>query len=437
MATKLVAYLVACAVFAGCSVGDAAPSGPLDDRIDALLTRYEDRGLFTGAVVIAKNGELLLEKGYGLANRDRGVANTPDTPFQIASTSKLITRVAVLLEADRGALDVNDTLSTHVPDFPNGDRITLAYLIHNTSGIPDLYNDERFSHASAFAGPITAAELLDLFKELTPAFEPGTRFGYSSPGYVLLGRVVEQTSGQAFGPYLEEHLFQPLGMTRSGHLGFAAPSEAATGYVRDGRRLVPAPDVDPDFMLGAGGVVSSVRDMYRFYQGLYEKRLLTERSMKVFTDGLHYGHNRGFRSGFVAMPSHGLAVIVMSNLDETPMEELVPEILTILLEGDVGDLDASGFGDYLGDYRSGPFDRIDSDIRVRRDRSGLNVTIDFSTGDIMELSLRPETGDRFFTTRDGEFTSMTVTFDRDEGGQVVGLTLDHCGWVIPATRLAD
>ncbi len=429
--------MLICAISLSCCTRKKAPSGPPGARIDRLLLTYEDRGLFTGAVLIAKNGEILLEKGYGPADRDRKRANTPDTPFQIASTSKLITRVAVLLEADRGALDVHDTLSRYIPGMPNGDTISIAHLIHNTSGIPDLYNDERFARASDFAGPITPDELVDLFRDLTPAFEPGTRFGYSSPGYVLLARVVEETSGQAFSAYLREHLFGPLGMGESGHLGFDEPDGAATGYVREGRSLVPSPDMDPDFTLGAGGVVTSVRDLYLFYKGLYEQSLLSEQSMKVFGNGLHYGHNYGFRSGFVAMPSHRLAVIVLTNHDETPMEDLVPEILTILLDGDVIDRDARTLEEYVGTYRASSFDRIDSDVIVRLDGAGLEMRIDFSTGDRLEFSLRPEEADRFLTAADGEFTSMTITFDRDSEQRIAGLTLNHSGWIIPAVREQD
>jgi CubicO group peptidase (beta-lactamase class C family) len=431
------AAMLTCAIFVSCRAHDEAPAGTLDVRIDRLLMTYEDRGVFTGAVLIAKNGNVLLEKGYGPADRDGNRPNTPDTPFQIASTSKLLTRVAVLLEADRGTLNVDDVLSEYIPDIPNGATISLAHLIHNTSGIRDLYNDEPFARASDFAGPITPDELLDLFRDLTPTFEPGTRLGYSSPGYVLLARVVERTSGVAFGSYLQENLFGPLGMRRSGHLGFDVPDDPATGYVREGRNLSPAPDVDPDFMLGAGGVVTSARDLYRLYIGLYEKGLLSERSMNVFGGGLHYGHNFGFRSGFVAMPFHGIAVIVLSNHDEAPMEDLVPEILTILLEGDVVDRDASTLEEYVGIYGAPSFDHIDSEMIIRLDDPGLEMRIDFSTGDMLEFSLRPEEGDRFLTVADGEFTGMIVTFDRDSAERIAGLTVNHSGWIIPAVRESD
>ena len=110
-----IAVLQLCVSLTCACMSRTAPAGDPGQRVDALLTRYEDRGLFSGAALVAKHGKIVHEKGYGLADRERGIANSPDTPYQIASTSKLITRVAVLLEEEQGRLDTLDPLSECIP----------------------------------------------------------------------------------------------------------------------------------------------------------------------------------------------------------------------------------------------------------------------------------------------------------------------------------
>jgi len=150
-----------------CTPGHA-PTQDLGTEIDELLVQYLERGVFSGAVWVAKEGEVLLRKGYGFADRGRRVPNTPRTQFRLASTSKLLTRVAVFLEAERGAVSVEERLSTFFPGYPEGDSITLAHLINHTSGIPEIYSHPRFADGAAFTAAITMAELIQLIQFRVP-----------------------------------------------------------------------------------------------------------------------------------------------------------------------------------------------------------------------------------------------------------------------------
>jgi len=409
----------------------------LTDKIDEFLLQQTERGLFSGSVLVAKEGEILLEKGYGFADREKRVPNTPTTQFRLGSVSKLMTRVAVLLEEEKGALDVRQNVSAFISEYPEGDKITLANLINHTSGIPDLYGEPRYAEASAFMKPISKAALIGLFGELSLEFEPGTRVLYSSAGYVLLSQVVEKTAGIPFEEYLEERVFTPLGMAGSGHMGFHAPDQAAVGYELQGGNLAITGEMDPTYFLGSGGVFASVRDLYQFYQGLYEEDFLSERSMQEFTVGRHVGRIWGFRACFEPMPSRGIVVIVLSNFFHAPIEEIMPEIMTILLEGDVIGRPVEELGEYVGRYKAPDFDRIGREIRVVSEADGLGLYLVDTSGQVLEVALRPWVKDRFFGTLDGQFTGLMVAFDRDGPYRVPGLTLDAYGCTIHAKRFDD
>ena len=282
--------------------------------------------------------------------------------------------------------------------------------------------------------PITVKELVGLFRERSLAFEPGTRVLYSSSGYVLLAHVTETTSGIPFGEYLNAHVFMPLGMTGAGHLGCHDPDQPATGYELQNGNLTRTGEMDPTYFMGSGGVFASVRDLYRFSQALYEENFLSERSMREFGAGRHFGRIWGFRSGFEVMPSRGVVVIILSNFFHAPVEEIVPEIISILLEGDVGNRPIEEPAVYVGRYRAPDFDRIEREIQVMLGADGLSLSVVDSSGDELNMTLHPWIKDCYYTKRDGRFAGIMVVFDRDSTSRVVGVMLDVYGLKIHAER---
>jgi len=153
--------------------------------------------------------------------------------------------------------------------------------------------------------------------------------------------------------------------------------------------------------------------------------------------GRHVGRIWGFRAGFEPMPSRGIVVIVLSNFFHAPIEAIMPEIMTILLEGDVIGRPAEELGEYVGRYQAPDFDRIGREIRVVSEADGLGLYLVDTSGQVLEVALRPWVKDRFFCMLDGQFTGLMVAFDRDGPYRFPGLTLDAYGCTIHAKRFDD
>jgi CubicO group peptidase (beta-lactamase class C family) len=434
------AILIPVVLFLNAGVAEGAgPDAPPEDpaaRIDAILAAYAARDEFSGSVLVAEKGKVLLKKGYGLADRERNVPNTPQTQFMLASTAKLITRTAVLLQQDRGRLSIGDRLSEYVPDYPGGDRITISSLINHTSGIPAVLNlDPRLLDPVHAREPIALNELIALFKNWPPVSEPGVQFHYSGAGYVLLAHAVEKTSGLSFGDFVEKNIFAPLGMALSGADWHQALANRAIGYHQEGGSLVGTPSGHMSYCVGASAIYSTVEDLYRFYQGLYHEGFLSEASMRAFTSGRHYGRHAGFRSAFLAMPAEDLVVIMLCNFFDVPVESLGGQIATILLQETVIDIDAAVLDDYVGRYEARVVDQVDSVMTAQRlgDQLLLAVRVPGEEEDHV-LDLRPRAPDRFLSWYRGDCDQRLFTFTRDQEGRVDGFMLDDLGWHTRAVK---
>jgi CubicO group peptidase (beta-lactamase class C family) len=184
------------------------------DKADALLNsliKPDDPGL---AVLVAQNGKILFEKGYGLADREHHLPVVPETTFRIGPVTLQFTAAAILKLQEEGKLNVDDKLSKYVPDFPRGDEVTLRQLLTHTSGIHDYADDADFLGDAINA--TTTDALIGEMKKFPNNFDPGAKWRYDNSGYVLLGCIVEKVSGQSYGDFLRENFFQPLGMTDTG-----------------------------------------------------------------------------------------------------------------------------------------------------------------------------------------------------------------------------
>jgi CubicO group peptidase (beta-lactamase class C family) len=202
----------------------------LEAAVDGYLHPYIASNNFQGAVLIAQKGKVLLKKAYGLANYELNVSNTRETRFHIASVSKPFTTAAILLLQERGLLKTSDTLAKFIPDYPNGDKITLIHLLSHTSGIPNI---NSFPDYDEFAKTRhTVAELVAKFKDRPLEFAPGERYQYSNSNFNLLAYVIEKVSGESYGGYLQKNIFTPLDMSATGHDGDASMliSNRASGY---------------------------------------------------------------------------------------------------------------------------------------------------------------------------------------------------------------
>jgi len=294
----LLAALMVCLVLAG-GGGPAAAGrrdgqrgtvqGPAGAALDAYLRRLEVFG-FSGSVLAARRGQVLLDKGYGFADEATGEPYTAATVFDIASVSKQFTAAAILALEMEGKLRVVDTLARFFPGAPADKAgITLHQLLTHTSGMPDVLGAEY--------DPISRDEMLHRAFAAPLALPPGKRFRYSNAGYSVLAAVVEIAAGRPFGDFLRERLFLPAGMHHTGYrLSAEDRRRLAHGYGLDGPWGTPLERpwaVDGPWwnLRGNGGVLSTTGDLYRWHLALGGDRVLSrpERE-KLVTPYVREGH---------------------------------------------------------------------------------------------------------------------------------------------------
>jgi len=188
-------------------------------------------GQFSGVALLAKNGAPVFQHAYGMSDRERHIANNPETAFNLGSINKVFTQIAILQLRTAGKLDLDSTLAKYWPDYPNKEvarKITIRQLMRHTSGIGGNIFDPP---AGGKRNDIrTLKDFLPLFVNQPLAFEPGTRNAYSNAGYVVLGLLIERLSGDDYYTYVREHIFTPAGMTRTGSFAVdSLPPNTALG----------------------------------------------------------------------------------------------------------------------------------------------------------------------------------------------------------------
>lgn len=262
--------------------------------IDQALRDAAAREMFSGTVLIARNGKVLLRGAYGEADRVRHIANSIDTPFDLASMGKLFTGIAVAQLVSEGKLSYDEPIEKYLPDYPNRDaasKITLRELLTHTSGLADIFSKPK--------PQIPLRQLSDyypLFANEPLLFEPGKGQSYSNTGFLVASMVVEAVSGEEFRHYLQHHIFDVAGMRST---GFGRPHNAARPYTRDNAedplnpnaRWVSAESFYDRLLggpaAGPGGEYSTVSDLFRFAAALESGKLLPRKSFETLLhDGL-------------------------------------------------------------------------------------------------------------------------------------------------------
>ena len=235
-------------------------------KIDELIAPFAAAQQFSGVVLASEDGKVIYEKAFGLANAEYKIPNQLNTRIGIASITKPMTNVILnrLIEANKIA--AADKLTKYIPDFPNGDKITIEMLARHRSGIP-----HRVIPPEAESMAYTSAEFVEKVKPAKLAFEPGTSRLYSSAGYAVLARTLEIASGKTFQQLLQEYVFAPAGMTDSVDFeGDVIIERRAQDYYLSPSGLVNVPIKNYSFLVGAGSVYSTARDVYRFAEALLD-----------------------------------------------------------------------------------------------------------------------------------------------------------------------
>jgi CubicO group peptidase (beta-lactamase class C family) len=335
-------------------------SGDVAARVDTYLSRLVPYG-FAGAVLVAKDGQVVLEKGYGLANRETGQPYTADMVSCIGSVTKQFTAAAILKLEMEGKLKTSDLISNYLPGVPPDKAgITIHHLLTHTAGFEgDLGgSDEEAIGRDALVAKVLAAPL---------GAKPGERFEYSNEGYSLAAAIVERVSGTGYEVYLREHLLLPAGMKDTGYQSPDWPlSRMPIGYTLEGRpwgRVYKngwLPDGPGWYLRGNGGIQSTLADLYRWHLALDAGKVLSADAVKRFQNGhvasmggeryaygwgvqttrrgtnvvTHNGGNGFIFSDFRRYLDEKVVIIAMSNQPVIPATQLAPRQLEALVFGD-------------------------------------------------------------------------------------------------------
>src|SRR5450755_1635871 len=175
-------------------------------RMEQVIQAYTANQRFMGAVLVAKGTEVVLNKGYGSANLEWDVPNSPTTKFRLGSITKQFTAASILLLQERGKLNVQDPVKKYMADAPAAwDKITIYHLLTHTSGIPSFTSFPEYPSLEPF--PKKPAELVELFRNKPLEFVPGEKWNYSNSGYVLLGYLIEKIRAQSYEKFIQDNIF--------------------------------------------------------------------------------------------------------------------------------------------------------------------------------------------------------------------------------------
>ena len=335
--------------FAGCkSTERKIEKEELADRIDAIVSRYHDKGEFDGTILVADSNEIIFKGAYGLANRQENTLHTLESQFYLASVSKQFTATAILLLVQSGKVQLDDKIRIYLPELPEVyQMITIRNLLNHTSGIPDYYNFARLFYGFTNSDVL---KTLNSVEELE--FDPGTQYNYSNSGYVLLSILVARISGSSFADFLNENALQKAGLESTIIYDEYAdePEHRVTGYGNDGKLT------DYKFRTtGGGGIFSNVEDLYKWHLALSSYILINKDIMKLAyqpailkdskteyygfgwfidpDDPKHVRHDgtlEGFRTFYDRQLDTGHVIVLLSNNSSKRLGQITNKIRKLL-----------------------------------------------------------------------------------------------------------
>jgi CubicO group peptidase (beta-lactamase class C family) len=371
----------------------AAQGQDVGEKADQYLSAWAKQGRFSGAVLIAKGDKVLLRKGFGMANYELNVPNSPETVFRIGSITKMFTAFSILQLEEKGLLKVSDPVSKYIPEMPQGwSEVTIHQLLCHKSGIP--IRDFTGAKYSDLGDPRHVENALKEYADKPLLTKPGEVLSYSNVGYILLSRVIEKVSGKTYEEYLNENILKPAGMT---HTAFDHAADVvedrASGYRFDGETVLNAVYGDPAGGSGAGALRSTVDDMYRFDRALKAGTLFSEAiTKKAWTAYGHwtapppfpleaeygygwmlggdFGHRsvghggwvNGFVSQFTRYPDDDEVLIVMWNFETLNNVQVTKDLTAIMFDQKyevpvarpIVHPAQEKLARYVGDYQMGP-----------------------------------------------------------------------------------
>jgi len=420
-------------------------------KVDDYMAAAMRVNRFSGAVLLARDGQPIESRGYGMANIELSVPNSPETVFRLGSVTKQFTGMAIVMLQERGKLSVNDPICKYLSDCPQAwQPITIKNLLTHTAGIPNYTEFPDFTKTAAV--DTTAAELTSRFRDKPLQFALGEKYAYSNSGYYLLGTIIERASGKPYADFLQENIFGPLGMKQTGYDNpVRIIKNRAAGYARTSDGFINAAPISMSTAYAAGALYSTVGDLLLWDQALYTEKLVSRKSLdEAFTPFksnygygwsigkrfdrqviAHGGGIFGFSSYIARYPSDHVTVIVLSNLEGAPSGEIANSLAAIAFgapyevpaERKEIPVAVKTLEKYVGKYQLTP--QIVLSVTLENGKLLAQV----STQPKLELFAESETV-FFFKT-----VNAQVTFVVSAQGEVTGLVFRQGGSDIPAQKI--
>lgn len=344
---KAIFHLVSIALILSCSTRvycQDIDKKAIETKVDQLVDDYQKLDIFSGVVLIAQDGKPFYHKAFGLADREKGIANKLNTKFDIGSMNKTFTRVVILQLVEEGKLKLKDKLSKILPEFSDKifSKITVSHLLNHTAGFGDYYMSPGF-----FDAPIEEKNIESLVKRIRQMpllFKPGTENEYSNSGYILLGAIIEKITGKSYHQNVKDRIVIPLKLNETYVEDKYNVPDRAIGYFKtmrgelmDNMEFVEV--ANPD-----GGFQATAENILRFYQEFHYGQTLLQENTKMQDE--FYSMIQVHRTTGGAIPHTGgfdgantvnyeilrdrISVVVFANMNEPVAENLGAGILAII-----------------------------------------------------------------------------------------------------------
>src|SRR5262245_50375206 len=312
-------------------------------RMDQIVQSYVSNRTFAGSVLVARGSDVIVSKGYGLANVEWNVPSSPSARFKVASITKQFTAAAILLLEERGLLKIDDLVKTHLPEAPaTWDGITLFHLLTHTAGFPGQQSPPTGRQAPVESADGTVAGFVTALMQRPLESQPGERFNYTNSGYLILGHLIQKLTGQPYETFIRENIFTPLGMKDSGLDGPAVIARRAGSYTVTPNGLVNASYASDRIVPNtAAGFYSTTEDLLRWQNGLYGGKVVSKASLQKMTtpfkddyglgvyirtiDGRRAATHGGGAPPFANLTyffDRAISVVVLGNISVAPSAEI-------------------------------------------------------------------------------------------------------------------
>jgi len=300
---SIVIFLLVSVLFMHTSTAQINADKALTTKIDQLLSEKFKSNETGATAIVSKKGQVIYKKAFGMANLELNIPMQTDNVFRIGSISKQFTAIAILRLMEQGKLGLQDDITKFIPDYPNhGHKITVEHLLTHTSGIQSYTSMKEFGAISRLDKK--PEEFITFFKNQPMEFAPGTKWNYNNSGYFLLGIIIEKVSGKTYPEYVEENIFEPLGMTNSCYgSDTKIIKNRAAAYSKGDSGFVNADPLSMTLPYAAGSLQSTVEDLYKWNQAVQSHKLIKKESLdKAFTsyvlsDGKKTGYGYGWSMG--------------------------------------------------------------------------------------------------------------------------------------------